>query len=401
MFFRFIESVIKYGILEIVDYDGKSRIFGSKNLNQKTSEPSCTIRFHSKKLKRKIFINPELFFAEAIVDKEITIEKGSLEDLINIVTKNSNNLTKNLFHSTINFFSSKFSILQQLNFLSKSRINVQHHYDINEEVYRLFLDSDMQYSCGYFHNDNISLDQAQIDKKKYLIKKLNINKKNLKILDIGSGWGGMAIQIAKDTGANVKGITLSKNQLKTSNERIKELNLNNLVKFELEDYRKINSKFDRIISVGMFEHVGTAQYRKFFRCMKNLLTEDGSMILHSIGHVGSPCYTNPWIRKYIFPGGYIPCLSEVTKAIEKEGLWITDVEIWRLHYANTLKHWRMNFNKNREKISRILDKKFCRMWELYLLLSEYSFRNTGNMVFQIQITKNQHSLPFTRNYIYN
>ena len=259
----------------------------------------------------------------------------------------------------------------------------------------------MQYSCAYFHNDNISLDQAQIDKKHHLIKKLNINKKNMKVLDIGSGWGGMALQIAKDTGAYVTGITLSKNQLETSRKRAKNNNLNSLVNFELEDYRNINEKFDRIISIGMFEHVGAQQYDIFFKKIKEILTDDGVMILHSIGQKYKPQETNSWIRKYIFPGGYIPSLSEVLSATEKEGLWVNDLEILRLHYADTLKHWHKNFNNNREKISQILSEKFCRMWEFYLLLSEYSFRNMGNFVFQMQISKNLGSLPFTRNYIYN
>ena len=394
MFIEFLQKTIKYGKIEIIDYDKKRYVLGS-------SGEFCVIRLHKKNIIKKIFINPELYVGEAYVDGDLTIEEGSLEIFINIMTKNYKNFDKIFFHKIRKIFKKMFSFLNKKNLISTSIKNVAHHYDINEEIYKLFLDKDMQYSCAYFHNDNISLDQAQIDKKHHLIKKMNIDKKNMRILDIGSGWGGMALQIAKDTGAYVKGITLSKKQLETSRKRAKQNNLSSLVNFELEDYRNINEKFDRIISIGMFEHVGIKQYDVFFKKIKDILTDDGVMVLHSIGQKYKPEETNPWIKKYIFPGGYIPSLSEVFSATEKEGLWINDLEIWRLHYASTLKHWRKNFNNNREKISQTLNEKFCRMWEFYLLLSEYSFRNMGNFVFQMQISKNLESLPFTRNYIYN
>ena len=394
MFFNFAKSIIKYGKLKIIDTDGKAYLFGNTN-------PSCVIRINSKSIKNKILINPELYIGEAIVDEDITIEEGSLEDFINIISYNYLNISNNFLHSVINFLSKKIRVLQQLNFISKSYNNVAHHYDIDEKIYKMFLDKDMQYSCAYFHNDNISLDQAQEDKKNILIKKLNIKNKKMRVLDIGCGWGGMAIQIAKNTGAYVKGITLSKNQYQVAQQRIKKSKLEKQIDFELIDYRELSGQYDRIISVGMFEHVGLAQYNKFFSCIKNLLTDDGIMVLHSIGTKLKPHQTNPWIRKYIFPGGYIPSLSEVTKFVEKQDLWISDLEIWRLHYAKTLKNWRFNFNKNRSKISNTLDEKFCRMWEFYLLISEYSFRNMGNMVFQMQITKNPDTAPLTRDYIYN
>ena len=394
MFLNFLQKTIKYGKIEIIDYDNKSYVFGS-------SGEFCSIRLHKKNIKKKLFINPELYLGEAYVSGNLTIEKGSLEIFINIITKNYSNFDNVFSQRIFRILKKMFNFLNKKNLIGLSIKNVAHHYDINEDIYKLFLDKDMQYSCAYFHNDNISLDQAQIDKKYHLIKKLNINKNNMKVLDIGSGWGGMALQIAKDTGAYVKGITLSKNQLETSRKRAKQANLNSLVDFELDDYRNINEKFDRIISIGMFEHVGIKQYEVFFKKIKEILTDDGVMVLHSIGQKHKAQETNPWIKKYIFPGGYIPSLSEVFSATEKEGLWINDLEIWRLHYASTLKHWRKNFNNNREKISQILNEKFCRMWEFYLLLSEYSFRNMGNFVFQMQISKNLESLPFTRNYIYN
>ena len=394
MFLKFLQKTIKYGKIEIIDYDEKKYVYGS-------SGEFCSIRLHKKNIKKKLFINPELYVGEAFVDGDLTIEKGSLETFINIITKNFSNFDKVFFYRIFKILKRMFNFLNKKNLMGLSIKNVAHHYDINEEIYKLFLDKDMQYSCAYFHNDNISLDRAQIDKKYHLIKKLNIDKKNMKVLDIGSGWGGMALQIAKDTGAYVKGITLSKNQLETSRKRVKQANLNSLVDFELDDYRNINEKFDRIISIGMFEHVGLKQYEVFFKKIKEILADDGVMVLHSIGQKNKPGETNPWIKKYIFPGGYIPSLSEVFSATEKEGLWVSDLEIWKLHYARTLELWRKNFNNNREKISQILNEKFCRMWEYYLLMSEYSFRNMGNFVFQMQISKNLGSLPFTRNYIYN
>ena len=394
MFKKFLEKTFKYGTLEVIDYDGKKYIFGN-------SEPFTSIRFHKKDIKKKLYLNPELYLGEAYVDGDITIENGDLETFINIVSKNYNYIVKDFTHHILDLINLFAEFFQRGNLQDISKKNVSHHYDINEEIYKLFLDKDMQYSCAYFHNENISLDQAQIDKKNHLIKKLNINKNNMKVLDIGSGWGGMALQIAKDTGAYVKGVTLSDNQYVTSKKRAKELSLDSKVDFDLIDYRNLNEKFDRIISVGMFEHVGKKEYQKFFKKIYDLLNDEGVCVLHSIGTMHPPSKTNPWIKKYIFPGGYIPSLSDIVPVIEKNKLWINDIEFLQLHYATTLKNWRINFNRNREKISKILDEKFCRMWEFYLLSSEYSFRNLGNQVFQIQITKNLDNLPFTRNYIYN
>ncbi len=394
MFKKFLEKTFKYGTLEVIDYDGKKYIFGN-------SEPFTSIRFHKKDIKKKLYLNPELYLGEAYVDGDITIENGDLETFINIVSKNYNYIVKDFTHHILDLINLFAEFFQRGNLQDISKKNVSHHYDINEEIYKLFLDKDMQYSCAYFHNENISLDQAQIDKKNHLIKKLNINKNNMKVLDIGSGWGGMALQIAKDTGAYVKGVTLSDNQYVTSKKRAKELSLDSKVDFDLIDYRNLNEKFDRIISVGMFEHVGKKEYQKFFKKIYDLLNDEGVCVLHTIGTMHPPSKTNPWIKKYIFPGGYIPSLSDIVPVIEKNKLWINDIEFLQLHYATTLKNWRINFNRNREKISKILDEKFCRMWEFYLLSSEYSFRNLGNQVFQIQITKNLDNLPFTRNYIYN
>jgi cyclopropane-fatty-acyl-phospholipid synthase len=277
---------------------------------------------------------------------------------------------------------------------------VAHHYDLNEDMYKLFLDNDMQYSCAYFHNQNISLNEAQIDKKKHIIQKLQI-KENMSVLDIGCGWGGMALQIAKDTGANVKGITLSVNQFNTAQRRAQEEGLNEKVTFALQDYRHEQDSYDRIVSVGMFEHVGVNYFPIFFSKTYEILKESGIFLLHTIGQKSSARATSPWIRKYIFPGGYIPSLSEILNETEKQNINITDIEVLRLHYAYTLEHWYKNTMKHQEDIIKMYDEKFLRMWEFYLLISKYSFINMGNVVFQIQISKNINNLPLTRNYIYN
>ena len=258
----------------------------------------------------------------------------------------------------------------------------------------------MQYSCAYFHNENINLNQAQHDKKIHIINKLNI-KNGMNVLDIGCGWGGLSLQIAKDTGAEVKGITLSKNQVETAQKRAQEEGLNEKVHFAIQDYRLESNKYDRIVSVGMFEHVGINYYPAFFSKTYELLKETGVFLLHTIGQTSKPTPTSPWIRKYIFPGGYIPSMSEILKICEKLNIYVTDIEVLRLHYAHTLNHWYKNTLANKNQIIQMFDERFFRMWEFYLLISKYSFINMGNVVFQIQISKNINNLPLTRNYIYN
>ena len=258
----------------------------------------------------------------------------------------------------------------------------------------------MQYSCAYFHNPNISLEQAQKDKKEHIIRKLQIDK-NMSVLDIGCGWGGMAIEIAKSTGAKVKGITLSENQFKTASERAQKEGLSDKVTFALQDYRNETEKYDRIVSVGMFEHVGVKYFKTYLSKANDILKENGVFLLHTIGQRGKPTATSPWIRKYIFPGGYIPSLSEVMNETQKLNINVTDVEVLRLHYAHTLSKWYQNVIENKDKIIKMFDQRFFRMWEFYLLASKYSFVNMGNVVFQIQIAKNINNLPLTRNYIYN
>ena len=394
MLFSILKNVKFRGRLEIINHEGILHKFGEGNIYSR-------IRLTSKSIEKKLFRNPSLHLGEGYMNKEILIEEGTLDDFLRIISLSySEFVDKNSIYKIYEMLSSFLKSFQQINKLLKSKKNVQYHYDLNESMYRLFLDKDMQYSCAYFHNKNISLDQAQLDKKQLIIEKLQI-KENMKVLDIGCGWGGMALQIAKDTGAYVKGITLSKNQLMTAKQRAHEEGLNEKVSFELQDYREEKNKFDRIVSVGMFEHVGINYFPTYFSKTYELLKENGVFLLHTIGQKTKPSATSPWIRKYIFPGGYIPSLSEILKVTEKLKINITDIEVLRLHYAYTLDCWYKNTIRNKSEIIKMFDERFMRMWEFYLLMSKYSFENMGNIVFQIQIAKNINNLPLTRNYIYN
>ncbi len=394
MLFSLLKKINFIGTLEIIDSNNKSHVYGSSN-------PFIKIRLTSKSIERKLFRNPGLHLGEGYMNQEILIEEGTIEQFIDIVTLSYDDFIKNnIFYKYYENISSLFKPLQQINELVSSKKNVAHHYDLNEDLYKLFLDDDMQYSCAYFHNQNINLNQAQLDKKKHIINKLQI-KENMKVLDIGCGWGGMAIEIAKTTGAKVKGITLSENQYVTAKKRAQEEGLSEKVNFAIQDYRHENDTYDRIVSVGMFEHVGVKYFNIFLKKSYNLLNDSGIFLLHTIGQRGKPTATSPWIRKYIFPGGYIPSMSEILKISEKLNINITDIEVLRLHYAHTLTHWYRNTLKNKDKIVKMFDSRFFRMWEFYLLISKYSFINMGNVVFQIQIAKNINNLPLTRNYIYN
>ena len=379
---------------QIIDSNGKTHKFGNSN-------PHVCIRLKNKSIERKLFLNPNLHIGEAYMNEELVVEKGTIEDFLNLITNCYDDfISNNKFYKFYEYLSSIFMPFQQINQLVNSKKNVAHHYDINEDLYKLFLDQDMQYSCAYFHNPNMSLDQAQKDKKEHIIKKLQITE-NMDVLDIGCGWGGMAIEIAKSTGAKVKGITLSENQFKTASERAQKEGLSDKVSFALQDYRNETEKYDRIVSVGMFEHVGVKYFKTYLSKANDILKENGVFLLHTIGQRGKPTATSPWIRKYIFPGGYIPSLSEVMNETQKLNINVTDVEVLRLHYAHTLSKWYQNVIENKDKIIKMFDQRFFRMWEFYLLASKYSFVNMGNVVFQIQIAKNINNLPLTRNYIYN
>ena len=362
-------------------------------------EKPIEVKLLDKNLNYKLLLYPDLYFGEAYTDGSLIIQNGSLTDFLDLSFKNIGRGDINIYNKTLKKIKGTYRYLTNFNKILKSKKNVRHHYDISEKLYDLFLDENRQYSCAYFKNENDTLENAQSNKINHIIKKLNILP-NQKILDIGSGWGTLAIEIANKTKASVTGITLSENQLEYSQKKAKELNLENQVQFKLMDYRQLNEKFDRIVSVGMFEHVGRKFYQTFFNKIFKLLNEDGISLIHTIGSVNPPRDPQPWITKYIFPGGYTPSLSEVTTPIEKAGLIVADIEVLRMHYSHTLRHWKENCLKNKDKIIQMFDERFFRMWEFYLAGCEMAFKWGDQVVYQFQLTKNYSSTPVTRDYIY-
>ena len=391
---RFCNHLFKKGGFILIDADSKKYIIG----NPKNNSP-ITLRLLDKKLHYKLLFRPDLYFGEAYSNGTAVIENGSLKEFLDLALMNIGRGELNFFSQLLNKLSGSYRYLTNFNFIKKSKMNVAHHYDLSDDLYDLFLDPKKQYSCGYFKNENDSLETAQNNKIQHIIKKLNI-KPNQKVLDIGCGWGSLAIDIAKSSKCEVTGITLSENQFQYCLKKAKEENLENQVTFKLIDYRQLNEKFDRIVSVGMFEHVGRKFYKKFFKQLENLLSKDGISLIHTIGSVNPPRDPHPWITKYIFPGGYTPSLSEITAPVEKAGLIVSDIEVLKMHYSSTLRHWRENCEKNREKIINMFDEKFFRMWEFYLAGCESAFKWGDQVVYQFQLTKNYTSTPTTRDYIY-
>ena len=391
---RFLNKVFKKDGFILIDANSKKYIIGSPK-----SENPIQIKILDKQLHFKLLIHPDLYLGEAYTEGKIIIENGTLTDFLDLALMNIGRKDINIISYLINKLRGSYRYLTNFNFIKKSKMNVSHHYDISDDLYDLFLDPKRQYSCAYFKNENDSLETAQNNKIQHIIKKLNI-KPNQKVLDIGCGWGSLAIDVAKSAQCEVTGITLSENQFKYCTQKAKELNLENQLTFKLMDYRELNDKFDRIVSVGMFEHVGRKFYNKFFKQIDNLLDKDGVSLIHTIGSVNPPRDPHPWITKYIFPGGYTPSLSEVTTPIEKAGLIVSDIEVLRLHYAHTLRHWKENCIKNKEKIISMFDEKFFRMWEFYLAGCEMAFKWGDQVVYQFQLTKNYTSTPVTRDYIY-
>tara|TARA_X000000368_G_scaffold417119_1_gene412635 strand:- start:781 stop:1968 length:1188 start_codon:yes stop_codon:yes gene_type:complete len=390
----FLNKLFKEDGFILVDANSRKYIIG----NPKKQKP-ITLKLLDKKLHYKLLIYPDLYFGEAYTDGKIKIENGSLTDFLEVAMKNIGRNEINVFGKILKKVRGTYRHLTNFNFAKKSKDNVAHHYDISDKLYDLFLDPKRQYSCGYFKNENDTLETAQNNKIEHLIKKLNL-KPNQKVLDIGSGWGSLAIDIAKKTKCEVTGITLSENQYKYSLQKAKENNVENQVQFKLADYRDLNEKFDRIISVGMFEHVGRKFYKTFFMQLNKLLNDDGLAMIHTIGSVAGPRDPQPWITKYIFPGGYTPSMSEISRPIEKSGLIVSDVEVLRMHYSHTLRNWKEECIKNKEKILEMFDEKFFRMWEFYLTSCELAFKWGDQVVFQFQLTKNLTSAPTTRDYIY-
>jgi len=390
---RLLGQVISVGRLGVVDASGMRHTFSG------SPGPNVTIRLHDRSLHWKLALRPRLYFGEALMDGTLTIEDGSLYNLIDLLAVNTEALPEGLLGRILNGSPGALRRVHQYNPVRRARRNAAHHYDLSDQFYELFLDRDRQYSCAYFRYGTDDLEKAQLDKKTHLAAKLLI-RPGQRVLDIGSGWGGLALYLACECGADVTGLTLSAEQHKVATRRAAAAGLSDRVRFHLRDYREETGQYDRIVSVGMFEHVGVNHYGAFFAKLKSLLALSGVALLHSIGRKDGPGSTNPWIRKYIFPGGYIPALSEVLPVVEKLRLWVTDIEVLRLHYAETLRAWRSRFERNRDRVREIYDERFCRMWELYLVGSEIGFRRQDLMVFQLQLAKAVDAVPLTRDYIF-
>ncbi|MGQ5701648.1 class I SAM-dependent methyltransferase [Sandaracinobacteroides sp. A072] len=394
---RLLSRAVTKGALEITEANGKVHRYGDM-----AAEP-VRVRLKDAATARRIGANPGLGAGEAYMDGRLTVEGGDILDLLDIVTGNlrwdrSNSLRVSLWGQAR--IAAKLS---ELNERRRAKRNVAHHYDLDDRLYDLFLDPERQYSCAYFRPGNdgpdSDLDQAQRDKLDHITRKLDL-KPGMRVLDIGCGWGGLARHIHRVSGADVLGITLSEEQLAYARRKAAELGMEGKVRHELTDYRDVTGRFDRIVSVGMFEHVGRPNYRTYFDCVADLLTEDGLALIHSIGRMGGPGATDPWTAKYIFPGGYTPALSEIMPHIERAFLWTTDIEVWRLHYMKTLEHWLARCRARRDEIVALYDERFFRMWEYYLGASIMAFRNDDHAVFQIQLARRRDGAPLTREYLY-
>jgi len=390
----FLNNLFKKGGFVLIDANSKKYTIGAPDKTK-----PLTVKLLNKNLHFRLLINPDLYLGEAYTDGSLTIENGSISDFLELAYKNIGRNKINTSGYLLKKIKGTIRYLTNFNFAKRSKKNVSHHYDISDDLYELFLDSKKQYSCGYFKNDNDTLETAQYNKINHIIKKLNL-KPNQKVLDIGSGWGYLAIEIAKQSKCEVTGITLSENQYRYANAKAKEYNLENQVRFKLADYRNLKEKFDRVVSVGMFEHVGRKFYKTFFKQVANLLNDNGLALIHTIGSVKQPRDPQPWVTKYIFPGGYTPSMSEVIGPIEKSGLIISDLEVLRMHYAHTLRNWKERCIKNKSKIIEKFGEKFFRMWEFYLTSCEMTFKWGDQVVFQFQLTKNLTTAPTTRDYIY-
>jgi cyclopropane-fatty-acyl-phospholipid synthase len=398
---RLLKTFVKFGELTVVDASGQRHVFAGKSNNGPSGEPlrPVTLKVHDPALYRKITINPELHVGEAYMDEKITFEDGSsVRDFLTLFSANRYSLDDMRSQRLLYGMKMLVRKIQQSNRIGEAQKNVAHHYDLGNELYKLFLDKNMLYSCAYFRDDNDTLEEAQRNKLRLLAAKLDL-KPGQRVLDIGCGWGDLALYLAQLENVEVLGVTLSKEQHALATQRAADLGLSNRVRFELRDYRLVTEKFDRIVSVGMFEHVGVGHYDEFFKKVNELMPDDGVMVLHSIGHMSPPGTASPWYRKYIFPGAYSPALSEVFQVIEHNHLWCLDLEFLRLHYALTLKHWCERFEANREKVVALYDERFARMWEFYLISAEMMFRTGSQLVFHMQLSRKRDAVSIRRDYI--
>lgn len=387
-----LRRIVVRGNLTFITNDGGRHTFGNGE-----GRP-VVARFTDKRVERQLALDAQLVVGEAYMQGRLVMVEGTIYDLLATVLQNMMERPLPKWSHGLDLARYMTRRLAQFNPARRSRNNVSHHYDIDGTIYDLFLDSDRQYSCAYFSDKRMDLEEAQVAKKRHLAAKLAVRNGH-RVLDIGSGWGGLGLYLARTAGCTVDGVTLSVEQLKLAQERAERQGLKHAVHFHLQDYRHIEGQYDRIVSVGMFEHVGVNHYATFFRKTRELLAEDGVALVHFIGRSDRPTITNPFIAKYIFPGGYIPALSEVMPAIERSGLIATDVEVLRLHYAETLRHWRERFLSHRDEAKAIRGEEFCRMWEFYLAGSECAFRFQNLVVFQIQLTRRVDALPWVRDYV--
>jgi cyclopropane-fatty-acyl-phospholipid synthase len=387
-----LTSFVRIGRLTVIDAEGKEHVFAGR--------PGLDVRMKltDRTLYRKLFFNPELHAGEAYMDGRLTFPGSSLRDFLQLFSTNRMSLAAHPAQSVLKRASRALKRFQQANPIGKAQANVAHHYDLGNAFYRLFLDEGLFYSCAYFRSPDETLEAAQINKCRLIAAKLDL-KPGQRVLDIGSGWGGLAMYLARVADVEVLGVTLSREQHALAVSRAKEAGLADRVRFELIDYRELTQRFDRIVSVGMFEHVGVVHYGEFFAKVNALLADDGLMLLHSIGKMSPPGTASPWLRKYIFPGAYSPALSEVFPATEANSLWVTDVEFLRVHYATTLAHWHARFERNRAAIAAMYDERFCRMWEFYLISAEMMFRTGSQEVFHMQLAKKRDAAPIVRDYV--
>lgn len=388
-----LKTLFSSGTLRLYYPDGRRKTYGDG------TAPVITLHLLAADLPRRIVCNPDLAVGEGYMEGDLTIDGDDLHGFLGLVLSNLAAGNRIWWQQPARLLRRSLRRIKQFNPIGKAQANVAHHYDLSGQLYDLFLDQDKQYSCAYFRHPNDTLEQAQRQKKAHIAAKLCL-KPGQRVLDIGCGWGGMALTLARDYGVQVLGVTLSKEQHKVAQTRAVEAGLTHLVKFQLIDYRLVKGQFDRIVSVGMFEHVGAPHFREYFRHIRALLTPDGVALVHTIGRSIPPGTTSTWIDKYIFPGGYIPALSETMRAVEKEGLLAADVEVWRLHYAQTLNHWYKRFMAHQEEALALYDARFCRMWRYYLVASEMTFRLHHQVVFQVQLTRQQDAVPLTREYLY-
>ncbi len=392
LFDHIMRGFVRVGRIDVQLADGTTRTYSGAD------GPSVSLRFHDPDLPRKLVLTTDMALGEGYMDGRLTIGDDDLRGFLTFLTVNVERSGHLWWRRSSQAARRARRRFDQWNPAYRARQNVAHHYDLSATLYDLFLDEDRQYSCAYFRQPEMSLEEAQAAKKAHIARKLLLEP-GMRVFEIGCGWGGLALSLARDHGAEVLGVTLSTEQHAWATKRAEAEGLSDKVKFELRDYRDVTGQFDRIVSVGMFEHVGVPHYRTYFDTVRDRLTEDGVALIHTIGRAAPPGTTSPWITKYIFPGGYVPALSEMSRAFEAAGLFQTDIEVWRLHYAETLRHWLERFEAKSDAALMLYDERFVRMWRYYLAASEMAFRHGRQCVFQVQLARDKQAVPLTRDYM--